>query len=107
MTTTPKVSLHIGGTPRASGSGGTRTHIHPVSGEAMAEIPLAGAAEVEEAVAAAEAASEGWRRTSPEARRDILNRVEADLEYLHGWSLARDIGILLRTFNVLVHHKAF
>ena len=78
MTTTPKVSLHIGGTPRASGSGGTRTHIHPVSGEAMAEIPLAGAAEVEEAVAAAEAASEGWRRTSPEARRDILNRL-ADL----------------------------
>jgi aldehyde dehydrogenase (NAD+) len=75
MTTPPKVSLHIGGMPRASGSGGTRTHIHPVSGEALAEIPLAGVAEVEEAVAAAEAAREGWRRTSPEARRDILNRL--------------------------------
>lgn len=78
MTTTPKVSLHIGGEPRASGSGGTRTHIHPVSGEALADIPLAGVAEVEDAVARAEAAREGWRRTSPEARRDILNRL-ADL----------------------------
>jgi aldehyde dehydrogenase (NAD+) len=75
MTTPPKVSLHIGGVPRASGSGGTRTHIHPVSGEAMAEIPLAGVAEVEEAVACAETAREGWRRISPEARRDILNRL--------------------------------
>lgn len=78
MTTPPKVSLHIGGEPRASGSGGTRTHIHPVSGDALAEIPLAGIAEVEDAVSRAEAAREGWRRTSPEARRDIVNRL-ADL----------------------------
>nr|WP_234832037.1 sugar transferase [Sphingobium yanoikuyae] len=46
-------------------------------------------------------------RGATETRGDILRRIEADLEYLHGWSLARDIGILLRTFNVLVHHKAF
>ena len=76
--TTPSVSLHIGGEPRASGTGGMRTHIHPVSGDALAEIPLAGVAEVEEAVARAEAAREGWRRTSPEAKRAILNRL-ADL----------------------------
>ena len=78
MTTAPKVSLHIGGAPRPNGSGGTRTHIHPVSGQAIAEIPLAGAAEVEQAVALAEAARDGWRRTRPEERRDILNRL-ADL----------------------------
>ncbi len=78
MSTAPKVSLHIGGAPRPSGSGGTRTHIHPVSGQAIAEIPLAGAAEVEEAVALAEAARVGWRRTRPEERRDVLNRL-ADL----------------------------
>ncbi|WP_251007601.1 sugar transferase [Sphingobium sp. BHU LFT2] len=46
-------------------------------------------------------------RGATETRGDILRRIEADLEYLHGWSLARDVGILLRTFNVLVHHKAF
>jgi aldehyde dehydrogenase (NAD+) len=74
----PAVSLHIGGEARAAGSGGTRTHIHPVSGSALADIPLAGPAEVDEAVARAEAAREGWRRTRPEERRDILNRL-ADL----------------------------
>jgi aldehyde dehydrogenase (NAD+) len=75
MTTPPTVSLHIGGLARATGSGGSRTHIHPVSGEALAQIPLAGAAEVEQAVSAAEAAQQGWRRLAPEARRDLLNRL--------------------------------
>lgn len=46
-------------------------------------------------------------RGATETRADIVRRIESDLEYLHGWSLARDVGILLRTFNVLVHKKAF
>ncbi len=46
-------------------------------------------------------------RGATETRRDILNRVEADLEYLHGWSLMRDIGILFGTVNVLVHRNAY
>lgn len=46
-------------------------------------------------------------RGATETRRDILNRVEADLEYLHGWSLMRDIAILIGTFNVLVHRNAY
>lgn len=46
-------------------------------------------------------------RGATETRGDIIRRIEADLEYLHDWSLARDIGILLRTFNVLAHSKAF
>ena len=74
----PAVHLHIGHERRTSGSGGTHSHLHPVRQVTQAEIPLAGAAEVEEAVARAEAAREGWRRTSPEQRRDILNRL-ADL----------------------------
>ncbi len=61
MITPPTVSLHIGGEPRTSGTGGTRTHIHPVSGKALAEIPLSGTAEVEEAVARAEAVRNEWR----------------------------------------------
>ncbi len=39
--------------------------------------------------------------------RDIMNRVEADLEYLHGWSLMRDITILIGTAQVLVHKNAY
>ena len=46
-------------------------------------------------------------RGATETRRDILNRVEADLEYLHGWSLMRDIAILIGTFNVLIHRNAY
>jgi lipopolysaccharide/colanic/teichoic acid biosynthesis glycosyltransferase len=46
-------------------------------------------------------------RGATEHRRDILNRLEADLEYLHGWSLLRDIGILARTAQVVVHRNAY
>lgn len=74
-TTPPPVSLHIGHESRSSGSGGTHAHLHPVSQKTQADIPLAGTQEVEDAVAAARAAQEGWRRTSPETRRDILNRL--------------------------------
>jgi len=32
---------------------------------------------------------------------------DADLEYLHGWSLWRDLRILLATVRVVVHHRAY
>lgn len=71
----PAVHLHLGHDQRTSGSGGSRRHIHPVSGAALAEIPLAGPAEIEAAVARAEAAREDWRRTSPDARGAMLTRL--------------------------------
>jgi lipopolysaccharide/colanic/teichoic acid biosynthesis glycosyltransferase len=46
-------------------------------------------------------------RGATEHRRDIVNRLEADLEYLHGWSLMRDLGILAKTAQVLVHKNAY
>jgi aldehyde dehydrogenase (NAD+) len=66
--TPPTVSLHIGGEVRSSGSGGTHDHLNPVTGAAQASFPLAGTAEVEEAVAKAEAVRETWRRTPPPAK---------------------------------------
>lgn len=83
----PQVNLHIGHEERSSGSGGTHAHLHPVSQKTQAEIPLAGAEEINEAVAKADAAFEGWRTTPPEARRDILNRL-ADLLEEHKTELA-------------------
>src|SRR3546814_8782268 len=74
----PAVHLHLGHEQRTRGTGGTHPHLHPVKQTVQAEIPLAGAKEVEEAVAKAEAVRESWRRTPPETRRDILNRL-ADL----------------------------
>jgi lipopolysaccharide/colanic/teichoic acid biosynthesis glycosyltransferase len=40
-------------------------------------------------------------------RDDVTKRVEADLEYLSGWTIWRDLKILVGTFLVLIHPKAF
>lgn len=85
---TPAVHLHLGHEQRTSGSGGTHPHLHPVTQAVQANIPLAGASEVEEAVAKAESARDAWRCTRPEARRDILNRL-ADLLEAHKGELAQ------------------
>lgn len=46
-------------------------------------------------------------RGATESREDLVNRLQADLEYLNGWTLWRDIGIILRTLKVLVHRNAY
>ncbi|WP_083672165.1 sugar transferase [Sphingomonas montana] len=48
----------------------------------------------------------GFRGATLE-RIDLVNRLQADLEYLNGWTLARDIRILVATAKVLVHRNAF
>ncbi len=46
-------------------------------------------------------------RGATEHLSDLTNRLQADLEYLHDWSIWRDIWITLHTFRVLVHKNAF
>ena len=46
-------------------------------------------------------------RGSTLARSDLVNRLRADIEYLDGWTLSRDLRILLATAGVLVHPNAF
>ena len=84
----PTVHLHIGHERRTAGSGGTYQHLHPVRQTVQATIPLAGPGEVDAAVARATAVQEQWRRTRPEERRDILNRL-ADLLAAHRTELGR------------------
>jgi lipopolysaccharide/colanic/teichoic acid biosynthesis glycosyltransferase len=38
---------------------------------------------------------------------DLASRLNADLEYMNGWSLWRDLRIIAGTLRVLVHDKAF
>lgn len=38
---------------------------------------------------------------------DLAHRLDADLEYLDGWSLWRDLGIVLGTIRVLIHDRAY
>lgn len=48
----------------------------------------------------------GFRGTTEE-EADLVNRLQADLEYVSGWSIWRDIGIIVATFRVLTHKNAF
>ena len=42
-----------------------------------------------------------------EAEEDLSSRLRADLEYLSGWNILRDIGIVISTLRVIVHERAF
>jgi len=46
-------------------------------------------------------------RGATNAESDLIRRLGADLEYLNGWSLWRDVAIVVRTLRVLIHPKAF
>ena len=46
-------------------------------------------------------------RGSTERERDLTDRLQADLEYISGWSPWRDIAIVVRTLRVLRHDRAY
>lgn len=74
----PPVQLQIGDRFLDHGSDGVFDHVNPATGKIQAQVPLAGAAEVNQAVTAAKAGFDIWRKTPPRQRRDLLNRL-ADL----------------------------
>lgn len=46
-------------------------------------------------------------RGATDTEGDLSDRLNADLEYLDGWSLWRDVQIVLGTLRVLVHDRAY
>lgn len=46
-------------------------------------------------------------RGSTGAEGDLTERLSADLEYLDGWSLWRDVNIAMATLRVLTHNRAY
>ena len=46
-------------------------------------------------------------RGATEREKDLTDRLQSDLEYIAGWSLQRDVGIVLRTVMVLRHKNAY
>lgn len=48
----------------------------------------------------------GYRGATNE-ESDLTNRLQADMEYIEGWRISRDISILFSTFGVLTHQNAF
>jgi len=74
MTLAPTLSggLLIGGDRITEASGGTHSHIYPATGQPNAIIPLAGAAEIDRAVASAWQAHREWMTLTVDRRRDLL-----------------------------------
>ena len=46
-------------------------------------------------------------RGATHRREDLINRLQADLEYMNGWSVWRDITIMLATLKVVMHPNAY
>lgn len=78
--TVPTVYLHIGGEQRTSGRGGVHQHVFPATGEVQGAVPLADAADIDDAVRAAHTALATWRGFTPWQRRDALVRLAGLLE---------------------------
>jgi len=83
----PHYPVIAGDQKLARGSGLAWTHIYPANGQACAELVLAGAADVDSAVAAARQALPRWRGTSGDARRNLMLKL-ADLIEQHAGELA-------------------
>ncbi len=46
-------------------------------------------------------------RGATDSETDLVHRLQADLEYLDGWTVMRDIHIIFATLKVVVHDRAF
>ena len=46
-------------------------------------------------------------RGNTHLRQDLTNRLQADLDYIHGWTIGRDLRILIATLTVVVHKNAY
>ncbi len=80
--------LLIGGDRRPASDGATLTTVNPATGEALAEVPNATAADVDDAVSAARAAFEEWRDVDPDERGRLVHQVAMEIRE-HAEELAR------------------
>ena len=104
----PKAVLHIGHERVTTSSAGTYRHLHPVTQQPQAEIPLAGKAEMDRAIAKAQASFPAWRAVTPEQRRDMLMKLAGlihDNAEEFGRLAALDGGTAL-TLGVAMAHTA-
>ncbi|RPA65390.1 aldehyde dehydrogenase family protein [Gordonia oryzae] len=79
MATTSIPSGWIAGAP-IGGAGPDHTVVDPATGEPVAEVALAGSAEVDAAVSAARAAQRDWGAATPAQRSQVLGALAAALD---------------------------
>jgi aldehyde dehydrogenase (NAD+) len=68
----PELNLIVGAERRSAGRGGRFDHINPSTGLKQAEVPMASAPDVDDAVNAARAAQKIWAAMKHSVRRDLL-----------------------------------
>jgi betaine-aldehyde dehydrogenase len=78
--------LYIGGKWEAAADGRTISHVNPSTGRRLPDVPLAGPADVDRAVAAAKKAFARWRRTTIKERaaalKALAKRIRDNRDYL-------------------------
>jgi malonate-semialdehyde dehydrogenase (acetylating)/methylmalonate-semialdehyde dehydrogenase len=75
-----RLANYVGGGWRPADAVATIDDVDPISGETAALVPLSGATQVDEAVAAARAALPGWRAVPPQQRARALIELRNGLE---------------------------
>jgi betaine-aldehyde dehydrogenase len=81
-TTVQKLENFIGGSFVEPAEGRTEQVLDPSTGQAIAEVPVSTAPDVDRAVKAARGAFEGWATTTPGERAEALLKLAAALEEL-------------------------
>ena len=79
--------LLIGGDLLTRSSGGSHEHVYPATGRPNVTVPLAGAADIDDAVASAREAQRVWTSLTVDRRRDLLIDL-ADVVHEHLEELA-------------------
>ena len=93
--------LLIDGRVIAATQGGFMEHVNPATGKSQKSFAIASIDEVDQAVAAARAAFDGWRRWKPDARREVLLRLSeliSDYSAEIGTIVSLEVGSLFSNF---------
>jgi acyl-CoA reductase-like NAD-dependent aldehyde dehydrogenase len=105
----PRPRMLVDGQWSEGSAGGSLAHVNPATAQPQADVPLAGEREVDDAVAAAQAAAADWRDMPPFERGALLERlgrlIEQDTERL-GTILALETGLPIAVTNVFARRGA-
>jgi aminobutyraldehyde dehydrogenase len=109
-----QAQMFIDGESRPALDGRTSVVVAPATGEQIAEVPAAGPADVDVAVAAAEAAFPSWSETTPGERArallklaDRLEAAQPEFARLESINVGKPIGLAEEEMEMIVDHLRF
>jgi aminobutyraldehyde dehydrogenase len=113
-TAVKQVQMFIDGESRPAIDGKTVAVVAPATGEQIAEVPAGSAADVDAAVAAADAAFPAWSLTTPGERAkallklaDRLEGAEEEFAALEAQNVGKPMGLAREEMEMIVDHLRF